>query len=150
MTGWRVGWMIVPEYLVETAKRLAQNMYICAPAISQAAAIGAFDAIPELEDNIALYKTNRDLLLNSLPAVGFTQIVPADGAFYLYADVSQYTNDSLDFSQKMLAETGVAATSGLDFDETRGSRFIRFSYAGPTSDMHYAIERLSKWQRLKG
>ena len=150
MTGWRVGWMVIPDQLVETVERLAQNLYICAPAISQAAALGAFDARPELQSNIGVYRANRDLLLNGLPGVGISKIVPADGAFYLYADVGQFTNDSLDFSRKMLAETGVAATSGFDFDETRGSRYMRFSYAGPTSDMHDALERLAQWDRLKG
>lgn len=149
MTGWRVGWMVVPDHLVDTAQRLAQNLYICPPSVSQAAALGAFDSIPELEDNIAVYRANRDLLLKSLPTIGLSEIVPADGAFYLYADVGQYTNDSLDFSQKMLAETGVAATSGFDFDETRGSRFMRFSYAGSTDDMHDAIDRLASWNRLQ-
>ncbi|MFY0614010.1 MAG: aminotransferase class I/II-fold pyridoxal phosphate-dependent enzyme [Hyphomicrobiaceae bacterium] len=150
MTGWRIGWMVVPEALVETVKRLAQNLYICPPAVSQVAALGAFDAIPELEENIRVYRANRDLLLAGLPKAGISKIVPADGAFYLYADVSELTNDSLDFSRKMLAETGVAATSGFDFDETRGSRYMRFSYAGPTADMHNALERLEKWDRLKG
>lgn len=150
MTGWRVGWMVIPEQLIERVQRLAQNLYICAPAISQAAALGAFDGIAELEENIAVYRANRALLLKELPAIGIGKIVPADGAFYLYADVSEYTNDSLDFSRKMLAETGVAATSGFDFDETRGSRFMRFSYAGKTSDMHDALQRLSAWNRLKG
>ncbi len=150
MTGWRIGWMVVPEALIETVQRLAQNLFICAPAISQAAALGAFDSIDELEDNLEVYRANRELLLAELPGAGFDQLVPADGAFYLYADVGKYTNDSLAFSRQMLAETGVAATSGFDFDETRGSRYLRFSYAGTTNDMHAALERLSAWNRLKG
>ena len=150
MTGWRVGWIVVPESLIGTVERLAQNLYICPPAISQAAALGAFEAIPELEENIGVYRANRDLLLAGLPQAGISKIVPADGAFYLYADVGDFTNDSLDFSRKMLAETGVAATSGFDFDETRGSRYMRFSYAGSTSDMQDALDRLTKWDRLKG
>ena len=149
MTGWRVGWMVVPEQLVETVQRLAQSLYICAPAISQAAALGAFDAIPELETNRDVYRTNRELLLTGLAEIGISEVVPADGALFLYADVGQYTNDSLEFSKLMLAETGVAATSGLDFDETHGGRFMRFCYSGRTSDMHDALERLSKWDRLK-
>ena len=100
MTGWRIGWMVVPEQLIETVERLAQNLYICAPAISQAAALGAFDARPELEANIDVYRANRELLLNSLPNVGISKIVPADGAFYLYADVADFTNDSLGFLAK--------------------------------------------------
>jgi aspartate/methionine/tyrosine aminotransferase len=150
MTGWRVGWMIIPEQLIETTQRLAQNLYICPPAISQAAALGAFDGRAELEANIGVYRANRELLLKELPGVGLSKLVPADGAFYLYADVGDYTNDSLDFSRRMLAETGVAATSGFDFDETRGSRYMRFSYAGKTADMHAALECLSKWKGLKG
>lgn len=150
MTGWRIGWMVVPEQLIETVERLAQNLYICPPAISQAAALGAFDARTELEANIDVYRANRALLLGELPNIGITKLVPADGAFYLYADVAEFTNDSLDFSRKMLAETGVAATSGFDFDETRGSRYMRFSYAGSTSDIQDALERLAQWDRLKG
>lgn len=149
MTGWRVGWMIVPDRLVETVQRLAQNLYICAPSVSQAAALGAFDGIDELEANIDVYRANRSKLLTELPHVGLSKIVPADGAFYLYADVSEFTNDSLEFSRQMLAETGVAATSGFDFDEARGSRYIRFSYAGTETDMRNAIERLGAWKRLK-
>ncbi len=150
MTGWRVGWMVVPEVLVETVERLAQNLYICAPAVSQAAALGAFESIDELEANIEVYRANRAFLVDALPGVGLDKLVPADGAFYLYADVGTYTNDSLAFSQAMLAETGVAATSGFDFDETRGSRFMRFSYAGTPEAMAKAIDRLAAWPRLKG
>ncbi|MBU2533403.1 MAG: aminotransferase class I/II-fold pyridoxal phosphate-dependent enzyme [Alphaproteobacteria bacterium] len=150
MTGWRVGWMVVPETLLPTFEKLAQNLYICAPAISQAAALGAFDGKEELEANVEVYRANRELLLSGLPAVGLSDLVPADGAFYLYADVGAYTNDSLAFSRAMLDETGVAATSGFDFDETRGSRYMRFSYAGSTTDIHDALERLAKWQRLRG
>jgi len=148
MTGWRIGWMIVPEALKETVRRLAQNLYICPPAVSQTAALGAFDGRSELEANIDVYRANRELLLQGLPEVGLTKLVPADGAFYLYIDVGDFTNDSLAFSKRMLNETGVAATSGLDFDETRGNRFMRFSYAGATSDMHEALERLRKWNGL--
>jgi aspartate/methionine/tyrosine aminotransferase len=150
MTGWRVGWMVIPDALVETVQRLAQNLYICAPVVSQAAALGAFNGMAELEAHIDVYRANRQLLLEGLPQVGISNIVPADGAFYIYADVSEFTNDSLEFSRKMLAETGVAATSGLDFDETRGRRYMRFSYAGAGADMQNAIERLGAWDRLKG
>ena len=150
MTGWRVGWIIVPDRLIAAAERLAQNLFICAPAVSQAAALGAFDAGDELEANVATYRANRETLLAGLPQVGFDRLVPADGAFYLYADVSAYTDDSLAFSRDMLNETGVAATSGYDFDETRGNRFMRFSYAGTPADMTEALERLGTWSRLKG
>ncbi len=148
MTGWRVGWMIVPEGLVRTVERLAQNLYISPPAISQVAALGAFDGLEELEANKRVYRANRDLLLAELPKIGISNIVPADGAFYLYADVGHATDDSLAFCKLMLEETGIAATPGLDFDESRGGRFVRFSYARSTDDMAEAIERLRGWNRL--
>jgi aspartate/methionine/tyrosine aminotransferase len=149
MTGWRIGWMVVPPGLVRTVERLAQNLYICPPAVSQTAALAAFDATPELEANRDVYRTNRDLLLTELPKAGLDLIVPADGAFYLYVDVSRFTLDSPAFTRAMLEEIGVAATPGVDFDEARGSRFIRFSYAGATADMVEAVQRLVRWERLK-
>ena len=150
MTGWRVGWMVVPENLVRTVERLAQNLYICPPAIAQVAALGAFDGIDELEGNRRVYAANRDLLLAEFPKAGLSKLVPADGAFYLYADVGAYTSDSLAFTQLMLEETGVAATPGLDFDPARGGQFVRFSYAGATSEMAEAALRLRHWPRLGG
>ncbi len=150
MTGWRVGWMVVPPGLVRTMERLAQNLYISPPAVAQVAALGAFDGIEELEANRRVYAANRDLLLRELPKAGLSKIVPADGAFYLYVDVGDYTGDSLAFSKAMLEETGVAATPGVDFDAGRGRRFVRFSYSGTTADMGEAAERLQGWSRLKG
>ena len=147
MTGWRVGWMVVPQRLVRPIERLAQNLYISPPAVSQAAALGAFDAHEELEANRAVYAANRELLLNELPRAGFTSIVPADGAFYLYADVSHLTGDSVVFTQRMLEEAGVAATPGADFDAERGRRFVRFSYARSTADMVEGARRLKAWRR---
>ena len=149
MTGWRVGWMVVPDALVRTVERLTQNLYISPPSVSQVAALGAFDGIDELEANKRVYMANRDLLLQALPKAGLTEIVPADGAFYLYADVGAYTNDSLAFAKRMLDETGVAATPGVDFDAGRGSRFLRFSYAGATDDMAEAADRLQRWDALQ-
>ena len=149
MTGWRVGWMVVPQHLVGTVERLAQNLYICPPAVAQTAALGAFDGTAELERNREIYAANRALLLEQLPKVGFDKLVPADGAFYVYVDVGDYTDDSLAFSAQMLAEAGVAATSGVDFDEARGNRFLRFSYAGSTDDMREAMQRLAGWEALK-
>jgi aspartate/methionine/tyrosine aminotransferase len=149
MTGWRVGWMVVPDGLVRTVERLAQNLYISPPAVSQVAALGAFDGIDELERNKKVYAANRALLLGELPKAGLEAIVPADGAFYLYADVGRFTDDSLAFAKLMLEETGVAATPGVDFDEARGRRFLRFSYAGSTADMGEAADRLRKWGRLQ-
>jgi len=147
MTGWRVGWMVVPEALLRVIERLAQNLYIAAPTASQVAALAAFDGIEELEANRQVYEANRALLLRELPKAGLGRIVPADGAFYLYVDVSAITEDSLAFAARMLEETGVAATPGLDFDEARGRQFIRFSYAGTTRDMAEAAKRLQAWLR---
>ena len=149
MTGWRVGWMIVPDGLVRTVERLAQNLYISPPAVAQVAALGAFDGMDELGANKRVYRANRDLLLAELPKAGLSNIVPADGAFYLYADVGNVTDDSLAFARLMLEETGVAATPGVDFDEARGRRFLRFSYAGATADMAQAAARLKAWGRLQ-
>ncbi len=150
MTGWRVGWMVVPEGLVRTVERLAQNLYISPPAIAQVAALGAFDGMDELAANKRVYTANRTLLLAELPKAGLGKIVPADGAFYLYVDVGDYTDDSLSFAKLLLEETAVAATPGVDFDEARGRRFIRFSYAGATAEMAEAAARLQRWGRLQG
>ncbi len=149
MTGWRVGWMVVPEGLIRTVERLAQNLYISPPAVAQVAALGAFDGLDELEANKRVYRANRELLLAELPKAGLGKIVPADGAFYLYADVSAHTSDSLAFAKLMLEEAGVAATPGVDFDEARGRRFMRFSYAGATADMAEAAQRLRNWGGLQ-
>jgi aspartate/methionine/tyrosine aminotransferase len=149
MTGWRIGWLIVPQALVRPIERLAQNLYISPPGISQVAALAAFEARDELEANKKVYRANRDLLLEELPKAGFRKIVPADGAFYLYVDVSDLTADSAAFCRQMLADTGVAATSGLDFDEERGHQFMRFSYAGTTAEMAEAARRLRAWSNLK-
>ena len=149
MTGWRVGWMVVPERLVRTVERLAQHFYISPPAVAQVAALGAFDSIAELEANKQVYAANRALLLEELPKAGFDRIAPPDGAFYLYVDVSRFTDDSLQFVKDMLDETGIAATPGADFDEERGRHFVRLCYAGTTADMAEAAVRLRAWKRLK-
>jgi aspartate/methionine/tyrosine aminotransferase len=149
MTGWRIGWMVVPERLVRPIERLAQNLYISPPTVSQIAAIGAFDAHDELQANKRVYIENRKLLLEGLPKAGLDKIVPADGAFYLYVDVGAYTNDSLAFSKQMLEDVAVAATPGVDFDTARGSRFIRLSYARATADMVEAVARLKSWNVLQ-
>jgi aspartate/methionine/tyrosine aminotransferase len=147
MTGWRLGWMIVPPDLVRSVECLAQNMVISAPTLSQAAAIAAFDCHDELQANVRRYAANRELLLNELPKAGFSHFAPPDGAFYLYADVANLTNDSLEFCQRMLHETGVAAAPGMDFDGGRGNRFVRFSFAGSTETMAAAAKRLAAWRR---
>ncbi len=149
MTGWRVGWLVVPEALVRPIERLAQNLYISPPTVAQVAAIGAFDGIDELEANRRVYAQNRTLLLSELPKAGLGRILPADGAFYLYVDVSDFTADSVAFTKEMLEETGVAATPGVDFDAERGSRYVRFCYAGTTADMAEAARRLQGWARLQ-
>jgi aspartate/methionine/tyrosine aminotransferase len=149
MTGWRVGWLVVPEALVRPIERLAQNLYISPPTVAQVAAIGAFDGIDELEANKRVYAANRALLLQELPKAGLDRIVPADGAFYLYVDVGEFASDSVAFTKEMLAEIGVAATPGVDFDAERGSRYVRFCYAGTTAAMAEAARRLKGWSRLK-
>lgn len=147
MTGWRVGWMVVPQPLVRGIERLAQNFYISPAAVSQIGALAAFDAIEELEANKAVYAANRELLLEELPRAGFSKLAPADGAFYFYADISEMTDDSGAFARRLLHEAGVAATPGIDFDPERGHRFIRFSYSGTTKDMAEAARRLRAWRR---
>ncbi|KAA5604637.1 aminotransferase class I/II-fold pyridoxal phosphate-dependent enzyme [Roseospira marina] len=145
MTGWRLGWMVAPPDMIRPLECLAQNMFISAPTLSQYAGLYAMDCIEELEANVARYAANRALLLKTLPKAGFDRLAPADGAFYLYADVSRLTNDSADFCARMLRETGVAATPGLDFDAEQGHRFVRFSFAGATDDMEEAADRLTAW-----
>ncbi len=145
MTGWRLGWMVVPEDLTRPLECLAQNLFISAPTLSQVAGEAAFDCREELDSYVTAYGRNRALLLAALPQVGFDRLAPADGAFYIYADISQRTNDSEAFCQRMLAETGIAATPGTDFDPGRGSHFIRFSFAGPETDIVQAIDRLRGW-----
>ena len=147
MTGWRVGWMVTPEPLVRAVERIAQNLYISAPDISQRAAIAAFDATAELDRIKAGYAANRALLLDRLPQLGFEEIFPVDGAFYVYASVRRFANDSVEFTRRMLAEAGVAATSGADFDRARGHGFIRFSFAGTEADMIEGVGRLTAWLR---
>ncbi len=147
MTGWRVGWMVAPAELARTIECLAQNIYISPPTLSQIAAQAAFDCRAELDHNVARYRENRRLLLDGLPQAGFDRLAPADGAFYLYADVAGLTNDSEAFCQQMLAETGVAAAPGTDFDQARGRSFMRFSFSGATDDVEAALRRLAAWKR---
>jgi aspartate/methionine/tyrosine aminotransferase len=146
MTGWRVGWMVLPPELVRPVECLAQNMFISAPYISQVAAQAAMDCHDELQANVARYRRSRDHLLAALPGAGFARLSPAEGAFYLFADISDRSNDSIGFCARMLAETGIAATSGLDFDRDRGQRFVRFSYCGAEADMRDAAVRLAAWR----
>ena len=147
MTGWRIGWMVVPDRLVRPIERLAQNLFICPPHISQIAALHALDAQEELEACKSVYARNREILLDGLPGAGFGHLAPCDGAFYIYADVSHRCDDSAEFCARMLAETGVAATPGADFDPDRGAGWMRFSFAGAEPDMAEALRRLRCWGR---
>jgi aspartate/methionine/tyrosine aminotransferase len=145
MTGWRIGWMVLPEDLVRPVECLAQNMFISAPHIAQVAAEAAFECAEELEANKAVYARNRALLLSGLPEAGFNKLAEADGAFYLWADVGHLTNNSVAFTARMLAEAGIAATPGVDFDPARGGRFLRFSYCGAEAAVAEAPDRLRRW-----
>ncbi|MEM6564555.1 MAG: aminotransferase class I/II-fold pyridoxal phosphate-dependent enzyme, partial [Pseudomonadota bacterium] len=149
MTGWRVGWLVVPEDHMRVIERLAQNMFICAPHVSQVAALAALDSINELEENMAVYRANRSLMLDGLPAAGFTDIAPPDGAFYVYADVSAFTDDSRAFATEILDRAGVAVTPGLDFDPVRGHRTLRFSYARGTADIEEGLSRLKVFMQAR-
>jgi aspartate/methionine/tyrosine aminotransferase len=145
MTGWRVGWIVAPEPLVRPIERLQQNLSISVPTLSQIAAEAAFDGHAEMDAVKRGYEENRRLLIEGLPKAGLETFLPADGAFYLYADVSRFTTDSLQFTRRMLEETHVAATSGIDFDPIHGKSFVRFSYARSANDMREAVERIGRW-----
>jgi aspartate/methionine/tyrosine aminotransferase len=145
MTGWRVGWMVVPETLARPIERLQQNLAISVPTLSQIAAEAAFDGAAEMEAVKHGYQENRRILIEGLPRAGLTKFLPADGAFYLYADVSQFTADSLEFAKQMLEQAHVAATPGIDFDPVHGHQFIRFSYARSAEEMREAVARVARW-----
>src|SRR6201986_10150 len=147
MTGWRVGWMVVPEPLVRPIERLQQNLSISVPTLSQLAAEAAFEGREEMEAIKHGYVENRRMLIEGFPAAGLTKFLPADGAFYLYADVSKFTSDSFAFAGTMLEKTHVAATPGIDFDPVHGRAFVRFSYARSAEDMHEAVARIKRWLR---
>jgi aspartate/methionine/tyrosine aminotransferase len=147
MTGWRLGWMLLPERLRGAAGALTGNFTICPPALAQLAAVAAFEpeSYVEIDGHVARYRTNRDLLLTGLPAIGIDKLAPADGAFYAYADVSDLTDDSMAWCLRLLADTGVAITPGHDFDPRRGGEFVRLSFAGATEDIRAALSRLGEW-----
>jgi aspartate/methionine/tyrosine aminotransferase len=147
MTGWRLGWMVLPETLLRSVECLAQNLFISPPTLSQYAGVAAFDCREELDSYVARYALNRELLLEELPKAGFGDLAAAEGAFYLYADVTRMTNDSEALCGRILAETGVAVTPGVDFDPERGNRFVRFSFAGSYADINEAARRLIAWKR---
>jgi aspartate/methionine/tyrosine aminotransferase len=148
MTGWRIGWMVVPHALVRAVERLQQNLAISVPTLSQIAAEAAFDGRDELEAIKHGYEDNRRFLVEALPGAGLSSFLPVDGAFYLYADISRFSDDSYAFAKRMLEEAGVAATPGVDFDPVRGRQFLRLCYAGSRDDMHEAVVRIGGW--LKG
>ena len=145
MTGWRIGWMVVPPALIRPIERLQGNLAISVPTLSQIAALAAFDGREELEAVKHGYEENRSILLEGLPKIGIDKILPVDGAFYLYADVSRFSNDSFEFAKRMLAETHVAVTPGADFDPIEGRRFVRLCYAGARAEMREAMERIGAW-----
>jgi aspartate/methionine/tyrosine aminotransferase len=145
MTGWRVGWMVVPEILVRPIERLQQNLSISVPSLSQIAAEAAFDGAAEMEEIKHGYQENRRILIEGLPKAGLTRFLPADGAFYLYANVSDFTSDSFEFAKQMLEQAHVAVTPGLDFDPIHGRSFIRLSYARSAEEMREAVDRIAHW-----
>jgi aspartate/methionine/tyrosine aminotransferase len=145
MTGWRIGWMVVPAPLVRPVERLQQNFAISVPTLSQVAAEAAFDGRNEMEAVKRGYEVNRRILMEGLPRAGFDRFLPADGGFYLYADVSRFGTDSLDFARRMLEEAGVAATPGVDFDPVHGQHYVRFCYAGAEAEVGEAVERIGAW-----
>ncbi len=147
MTGWRLGWVVLPSDALRAAECLAQNLFISPPTLSQHAAIAAFECRDELDANVARYAANRALLLEELPKAGLERFAPADGAFYLYAEIAHLTNDSPEFCRRMLLETGVACTPGIDFDRQRGHASLRISFAGSTETMAEAARRLQAWRR---
>ncbi len=147
MTGWRIGWMIVPNDLLRPIECLAQNLFISTSSLSQIAGLAAFECRKELDQNIKRYAVNRAVLLRELSKSGFSKLASVDGGFYIYADVGTFTNDSSEFCARMLADTGIAATPGKDFDTTRGHRHLRFSFSGETSVIVEAAKRLNEWKK---
>jgi len=145
MVGWRLGWLVASADLVARARAFVGNLFLTAPSLSQHAGLAAMDARDELEGHVAVYRANRQLLLDALPSLGLTAIAPPDGAFYIWADIGHLTNDSLAFCERLLRETGVATAPGLDFDPVDGRHFIRFSFAVSTQEVREALERIQPW-----
>ena len=150
MTGWRVGWMVVPEDHIRLVERLAQNLFICPPHISQVAALEALSCENELSQYIEIYRKNRQIIMHELPQIGFQNFAPPDGAFYFYVDISRYSDDSLSFCDDVLKEVGVAITPGVDFDPERGNTTIRISYARSTDEISEGINRLGNFMKKRG
>ena len=146
MTGWRLGWMVIPADLLRAVERLAQNLFISPPTLAQIAAVAAFDSIDELDRNVARYGRNRDILIEGLTRAGLDHIAPADGAFYVYADLRGIAPSSTEFCDRLLREAGVAVTPGVDFDQARGEDYVRFCFAGSEDDMGEAVRRILAWR----
>ena len=149
MTGWRVGWMVVPEEYVETIEKLSQNLFICPPHSSQMLALYSLDSIEKLNKRVEVFKENRSLLLKQLPELGFTELAPPDGGFYIYANIRKFNTDSKTLASEILNEVGVALTPGYDFDKLRGKNTIRFSYACSTENVIEALKRLKIWRHKR-
>jgi aspartate/methionine/tyrosine aminotransferase len=147
MTGWRLGWMLVPPALADAVDRLTSNYTICPPTLSQLAALTAFECYDELDGHVARYADNRALLLRELPQIGLSRLAPADGSFYIYADVSDYTDDSLVWVRTVLRESGVALAPGIDFDTASGARYARLAFAGESEEIEHALAALAKYLR---
>ena len=147
MTGWRVGWCVLPEDLIRPLECLAQNFFISPPTLSQHAALASFDCTNELDENVEKYAVNRKILLDQLPRAGFNDLSSAEGAFYIYANVESITSSSSELCKKMLEEIGVAATPGIDFDQSRGQSYVRFSYSESTEKIAEAARRLVAWKK---
>jgi aspartate/methionine/tyrosine aminotransferase len=145
MTGWRIGWMLLPGGLVDAVDRLAGNFTLCPPTLAQFAAVAAFDAYDELDANVARYAANRAMLLEALPAIGLRSFAPPDGAFYIYADVSKWTDDSLSWCSRLLEDTGVAIVPGLDFDPVDGGKYVRMCFAGDGRELEQAVSIMGEW-----
>ena len=149
MAGWRLGWLVVPDNLIDAARARMGNLFLTPPSLAQHAGLIAMDCLEELEGHVASYARNRDLLLNALPEMGLREIAPPDGAFYIYADIHHLTSDSLRFCEELLRDTGVATAPGLDFDPVEGHHFIRFSFAVSTALVTEAIARMTPWFRAR-
>ncbi|HYE45355.1 MAG TPA: aminotransferase class I/II-fold pyridoxal phosphate-dependent enzyme [Caulobacter sp.] len=150
MAGWRLGWLVAPEALREAARAYVGNLFLTAPSLSQHAGLAAMDCIEELEAHVAVYRRNRELLLDALPELGLTSIAPPDGAFYIWADIGHLTDDSMAFCKRLLRQTAVATAPGVDFDPINGRRFMRFSFAVSTPEVEEALKRMTPWFAIQG
>ena len=149
MTGWRLGWLIAPKNIINTIEKLSMSLFLCAPTFSQLIAVKALEDYEILNNNVLIYKKNRDLLINFFEDMGFNKYAPADGAFYLYLDVSKITDNSTNFAIRLLKEAGVSSTPGADFDHNLGNKFIRFSYGGTHKEIVEGTKRIYNWLKNK-